>query len=229
MRARTAGIGIAAIMAAATAGCSGASAVDGPAAPPVSGEGQLPRVADDSGLGADAGGSPSATSAITDAPDRANTVVPSSPRSGRDVRAPRADDPYLPPRAVIPDATGTPTAPTPVDPPTSTPTPPTTAPEETTTPTLPNPQRPRPLLPPGGELSDPPKWEPGAPSGGNDPDKGDSTTDIDVRDESNDSDDSGTSGDSDDSRDSDGWGTTPSAPVTATGAPSTATDTPSDR
>lgn len=217
MRARTAGLGIAAIMAAATAGCAGASAVDGP----VAGEGQLPRVADDSGLGADAGGSPSATSAITDAPDRATTVVPSPPRSGRDVRAPRADDPYLPPRAVIPDATGTPTAPAPVDPPTSTPEPPTTAPEETTTPTLPNPQRPRPLLPPGGELPDLPQWELDAPSGGKDPDKGDSTTGTDATDDSNDSNDSAESGDSDDSgdsRDSDGRGTTPNAPATATGA-----------
>ncbi|PMC62629.1 hypothetical protein CJ204_04790 [Corynebacterium xerosis] len=223
MRARTAGLGIAAIMAAATAGCAGASAVDGPAAPPVAGEGQLPRVADDSGLGADAGGSPSATSAITDAPDRATTVVPSPPRSDRDVRAPRADDPYLPPRAVIPDATGTPTAPAPVDPPTSTPEPPTTAPEETTTPTLPNPQRPRPLLPPGGELPDQPQWELDAPSGGKDPDKGDSTTGTDATDDSNDSNDSaesGDSGDSGDSRDSDGRGTTPNAPATATGAPS---------
>lgn len=217
MRARTAGLGIAAIMAAATAGCAGASAVDGP----VAGEGQLPRVADDPGLGADAGGSPSATSAITDAPDRATTVVPSPPRSGRDVRAPRADDPYLPPRAVIPDATGTPTAPAPVDPPTSTPEPPTTAPEETTTPTLPNPQRPRPLLPPGGELPDLPQWELDAPSGGKDPDKGDSTTGTDATDDSNDSNDSAESGDSDDSgdsRDSDGRGTTPNAPATATGA-----------
>lgn len=220
MRARTAGLGIAAIMAAATAGCAGASAVDGPAAPPVSGEGQLPRVADDSGLGADAGGSPSATSAITDAPDRATTVVPSPPRSGRDVRAPRADDPYLPPRAVIPDATGTPTAPAPVDPPTLTPTPPTTAPEETTTPTLPDPQRPRPLLPPGGELPDLPQWELDAPSCGKDPDKGDSTTGTDATDDSNDSAESGNSGDSGDSRDSDGRGTTPNAPATATGAPS---------
>ncbi|QGS34921.1 hypothetical protein FOB82_08080 [Corynebacterium xerosis] len=220
MRARTAGLGIAAIMAAATAGCAGASAVDGP----VAGEGQLPRVADDPGLGADAGGSPSATSAITDAPDRATTVVPSPPRSGRDVRAPRPDDPYLPPRAVIPDATDTPTAPAPVDPPTSTPEPPTTAPEETTTPTLPNPQRPRPLLPPGGELPDLPQWELDAPSGGKDPDKGDSTTGTDATDDSNDSNDSAESGDSDDSddsgdsRDSDGRGTTPNAPATATGA-----------
>lgn len=223
MRARTAGLGIAAIMAAATAGCAGASAVDGPAAPSVAGEGQLPRVPDDSGLGADGGGSPSATSAITDAPDRATTVVPSPPRSDRDVRAPRADDPYLPPRAVIPDATGTPTAPAPADPPTSTPAPPTTAPEETTTPTLPNPQRPRPLLPPGGELPDLPQWELDAPSGGKEPDKGDSTTGTDATDDSNDSADSGNpadSGDSGDSGDSDGRATTPNAPATATGAPS---------
>lgn len=214
MRARTAGLGIAAIMAAATAGCAGASAVDGPAAPSVAGEGQLPRVPDDSGLGADGGGSPSATSAITDAPGRATTVVPSPPRSGRDVRAPRADDPYLPPRAVIPDATGTPTAPAPVDPPTSTPAPPATAPEETTTPTLPNPQRPRPLLPPGGELPDLPQWELDAPSGGKDPATDDSTTGTDAANDSNDSADSGNSGDSD------GRGPTPNGPSTTTGAPS---------
>lgn len=161
MRIRTAGLGIAAIMAAATAGCAGASAVDGPA-PVEQGEGQLPRVADDSELGGD----PSVTSAVTEAPDRATTVVPAPPRPGR---GNVADDPYLPPRAVIP-ADPAPAAPP--APPSSTPpaesTAPSEAPESTepTRPTMPTPQRPKPLLPPYSDDGTMPGWPFGAPNDG---------------------------------------------------------------
>ena len=94
MRIRTAGLAIAAIMAAATAGCAGASAIDGPN-PAEPDQEHLPRVADDSELGED----PSSNSASTRAPDRATTVVPTPSRPGR---GNAAEDPYLPPRAVIP-------------------------------------------------------------------------------------------------------------------------------
>ena len=66
MRNRTVGLGIVALMAAATAGCTGASAVDG-IAPAETGEGSLPRVA----------GDPSDTSEASPAPDRTTTVAPS--------------------------------------------------------------------------------------------------------------------------------------------------------
>ena len=147
MRSRTAGLAIAAIMAAATAGCSGASAIDGttPAEPD---QEHLPRVADDSELGED----PSANSASTQAPDRATTVVPTPSRPGR---GNAAEDPYLPPRAVIPAPTGTPDAPPPssTTPPTESSTTPSEPPESTTPtpPTMPTPERPKPLLPPDSE------------------------------------------------------------------------------
>lgn len=150
MRSRTAGLAIAAIMAAATAGCVGASAIDGttPAEPD---QEHLPRVADDSELGEN----PSANSASTQAPDRATTVVPTPSRPGR---GNAAEDPYLPPRAVIPAPTGTPDAPPPPSSPTTPPpessTTPSEPPAESTTPafpTLPTPERPKPLLPPNGD------------------------------------------------------------------------------
>lgn len=165
MRTRTAGLGIVALMAAATAGCTGASAVDG-IAPAETGEGSLPRVA----------GDPSDTSEATPAPDRATTVVPSPSRpSGSGGRGTLADDPYLPPRAVIPEAPAAPAAPPATTRPT-TPTTPTPTPSEdgdateTTRPTLPTPQRPIPLLPPDVGGPDLPDWQLGAEQGTNDDD-----------------------------------------------------------
>lgn len=147
MRSRTAGLAIAAIMAAATAGCAGASAIDG-TTPAESDQEHLPRVADDSELGED----PSANSPSTQTPDRATTVVPTPSRPGR---GNAAEDPYLPPRAVIPAPTGTPDAPPPssTTPPTESPTTPSEPPESTTPapPTMPTPERPKPLLPPNGD------------------------------------------------------------------------------
>lgn len=161
MRSRTAGLGIVVIMAAATAGCSGASAINGPANADPS-AGQLPRVADDSGLGAVDGPSRPRTSALHEAPDRATTVVPSTPKPGR---GNVADDPYLPPRAVIPPDPDLPPAPPPS---TSRPsTPPTegSGATEPTRPTLPTPKRPKPLLPPAVGGPDLPNWEFGATDG----------------------------------------------------------------
>lgn len=163
MRTRTAGLGIVALMAAATAGCTGASAVDG-IAPAETGEGSLPRVA----------GDPSDTSEATPAPDRATTVAPSPSRpSGSGGRGTLADDPYLPPRAVLPEAPAAPAAP----PATTRPTTPTPTPSEdgdateTTRPTLPTPQRPIPLLPPDVGGPDLPDWQFGAEQGTNDDDE----------------------------------------------------------
>lgn len=155
MRKKTAGLGTIAIMAAAlTAGCAGASAIQGTTI-----ENQLPSVAGDPGT-------ETPGHEQIDPDTSTGHANPTPTESNHPKRTPRKNDPYLPPQAVIPTETptATPTAPT------APPTPP-APPTSTTTPqpTLPTPEIPQPVLPP--DIGDKWPWNGEAP-GPSDPTAG---------------------------------------------------------